>query len=274
MEIKRSPDTTGMDPYEAIMADMLVMQFTKSIDETIIRVKASYRDYRNDGFRTARLITEKTLFRLYELKYFVLPHLPDTDLLAFAFDETYRIISLAKAFASFDKDLAETEYNAALCHVKEKNYSEAGKHFFNAAINGHTAAQYNYGVSLANGELGEADPTEAAFWYYVAATKGNEKAIVNLAIAYRNGTGLYPDRSMMAYWYTKGAMIPFPYAVYNLGLILQYEEVLPGNSGIGRNLKEASEKLFDEGFRNYALLIASKVFDIVKQEALNSPDAD
>ena len=70
MEFRRAPDTDGMEAFDAIIADMLPRYFSDSIEETVSRVKEEYFNFRNDGMRAARLLTEKTLFRLYELKYF------------------------------------------------------------------------------------------------------------------------------------------------------------------------------------------------------------
>jgi TPR repeat protein len=157
----------------------------------------------------------------------------------------------------------------ALEAVKAKDYVTAGRHFKNAALCGHVDAQYNYGVSLSNGELGEADPLEGAFWYFMAARGGNAKAMVNLAIAYRRGTGVSENGPMMLYWYAKGATVPSPYAVYCLGLCLKDEEVIPNNVSLGRTLIIFSERLCDDRACNFVKETAEKIIDALRDHAYN-----
>lgn len=268
-EICIDPQKDDVNPIIGMTIDMIPAQFTEDIDETIKRIKEQYTFIRNDAFLPATVRIEQCLFRLYELKYFVCAADGDVNFRGFAFDNAYHDFVMAKVAEKFDADFAGKEYEAALAFVKEKRYEEAGIHFKNAALNGHTAAQYNYGVSVSNGEVGEKDLLEGAFWYFQAAKKGSEKAMVNLAISYRNGQGVYPNGIMMLYWYAKAASIPFAYGVYNLGLCLANSEVLQGNEIIGRRLKMAAEDLNDERMRSFAVTIAGQVIDILREHTFN-----
>lgn len=269
MDIRTAPYTEDLEFPSKMVVDMLPIYFTDSIDDSIANIKHEYKNTRNNGFLPAINRMEQCLFRLYEAKYIVLPHKNDLNVLGYVFDDSYHASVNAEAEKYFNKDYAQSEYDTALAFIREKSYEEAGKHFGNAAFNGHVAAQYNYGVSVANGEIGEADPTLGAFWYFMAAKGGYEKAMINLAIAYRNGTGVYPDGFMMTYWYAKAATIPFPYGVYNLGLTLMNEEVLNGNSGLGAQLKLCSERLDDENLREYVVNIANQVLNVIKNYTFN-----
>lgn len=269
MDIRTAPCTDDLDFTNKLVVDMLPMYFSDSVDASIENIRNEYQNTKNDCFLPAIGRMEQCLFRLYEAKYIVLPHKSDLDLLGYAFDDSYHAAVNAEVEKSFDKAYAQSEYDTALGLVREKKYDEAGMHFKCAAINGNAAAQYNYGVSVASGEVGEPDTTEGAFWYFLAAKGGYAKAMVNLAIAYRNGTGVYPDGFMMTYWYARAATIPFPYAAYNLGLSLMNEEVLGGNSIIGRQVKLFSEQLEDTVAREYVTDIAYKVINVISDRTFN-----
>lgn len=269
MDIRTMPFTDNLEFPNKMVVDMLPIYFAETIDASIENIKNEYQNTKNDFFLPAICRMEQCLFRLYEAKYFVLPHKRDINIYGYAFDDAYHAEVNKEVEKFFDKDYAQSEYDAAIEFVHEKNYEEAGKHFGNAAFNGHVAAQYNYGVSVANGEIGEKDTTEGAFWYFMAAKGGYEKAMINLAIAYRNGTGLYPNGYMMMYWYATAALIPFPYGVYNLGLTLINDEVFVGYAAIGRQLKLCSERLDDITFREYACDTASLILERLEKYVFN-----
>ena len=268
-KINRLPKTDGLDSMFSIFVDVLALKFTADIDETIRNIRDDYQDVRNESLMPATNRTEQCLFRLYEAKYLIMPHC-DVDLLGFAFDDAYHdFVANKVAKECYDAAKGEGEYTMALECVKLKNYAAAGEHFRLAALNGHAAAQYNYGVSVTNGEVGEADALEGAFWYFIAAKNGSEKAMINLAVAYRTGKGVLPNGPMMLHWYATAACIPFPYGVYNLGLCLENEEVISGNASLGTSLKRASEQLQDEEMRGFAIDVAEQVVSILKEYVYN-----
>ena len=269
MEIRREPYTEDLDFFNKMSVDMLPRFISEDLPASIGMLKDEYLGIRNDSFEDSRKRHEQCLFRLYEAWYLVTPRKPDVDLYGYAFDDDYHASVLAEVSKLYDRALADQEYTAALECVRQKDYDTASKHFKIAAVNGHPAAQYNYGVSVTNGEGMEADATEGAFWYFTAAKNGYTKAMINLAIAYRRGTGVTCDGNMMLYWYATAASLPDPYGVYNLGLSLQNEEVLTGNSGLGTRLKVASERLDEDEVRVFAQRIASQVIDIMKKHAYN-----
>ncbi|MBR6744670.1 MAG: sel1 repeat family protein [Clostridia bacterium] len=88
--------------------------------------------------------------------------------------------------------------------------------------------------------------------------------MVNLAIAYRTGRGVSANGPMMIYWYAKAATIPFPYAVYCLGLCLQNEEVLTEQTLLGRTLKVSSERLDEPERREFAVNVAQQIIKAIK----------
>lgn len=263
------PDTEGLNFVNQMIVDTLPLLFSSDMDDTIREVKRNYESNKNDLFIPAAVRAEKCLFRLYEAKYLILPHC-SIDLAGFCFDDVYHAFVKEKVLMCYDRARGEKEYEQALKAVGEKDYVTAGTHFRNAAFCGHVDAQYNYGVSLSNGELGEADPLEGAFWYFTAAKGGNAKAMVNLAIAYRKGTGVYPSGPMMIYWYAKAATIPHPYAVYCLGLCLQNEEVISNNISLGYTMKTASEQLMDDEMREFAVNISAQIVNLILPHTFNT----
>ncbi len=262
------PETEGLDFVNRIIVETIpLLLFSGDIDKTVADVRENYESNKNELFIPAAVRAEKCLFRLYEAKYLILPHC-EIDPAGFCFDDDYHAFVCEKVSACYDRARGEEEYAAALRAVREKDYVKAGAHFKEAALCGHVDAQYNYGVSLSNGELGEPDPLEGAFWYFAAARGGNPKAMVNLAIAYRNGTGVYGNGPMMLYWYAKAATVPFPYAVYCLGLCLQNEEVISNNAGVGYRLKVSSERLMDGDSRTFAVGIAEQIIELLSPHTL------
>lgn len=266
---QQAPNVDGLEMIQRFSVEPLPIFFTDSIDQTIENIKSEYQQTKNGAFLDAIARMEQCLFRLYEAKYLILAHFAQLDLLGFAFDHDYHDFVTRQVQSAFNAPYAAQEYDNALSCVREKNYAKAGVHFRHAAVQGHVAAQYNYGISLTNGEIGEADPLQGAFWFFLAAKGGYEKAMINLAIGYRNGTGVYPNGYAMLYWYAKAASIPFPYGVYNLGLCLENEEVIRGNAVLGSELKRRSEQLQDPDARTFVCDIASQVLRAVQNYVFN-----
>lgn len=270
MEINRTPDTTGLNFMEEISAGMIVAFFTEDGEQSLANLKAEYQNFKNDALAKPRARMERALFRLYEVCRLILPYKNDVDLLGYAFDDDYYANVNAEVSQKYDSALADAEYEQALAAIREKDYAQAGAHFKAAALQGHVAAQYNYGVTIANGEMGDApDLLEGAFWYYKAAKGGYAKAMINLAIAYRKGLGVHADGKMMIHWYATAANEEHPYGIYNLGLCLANEEVLGGNAIIGRKLMECAERLQDPSMCEYATNIASQIINILQEHVYN-----
>ena len=63
-----------------------------------------------------------------------------------------------------------------------------------AAEQGHSQAQFNLGVMLANGRGIAKDEQEAVEWYRKAAEQGNVLAQINLGVMLANGRGIAKGR--------------------------------------------------------------------------------
>ena len=69
------------------------------------------------------------------------------------------------------------------------------------AEKGDAAAQFNLGVSYANGQGVPKDEAEAAKWYRKAADKGYAAAQVSLGVIYADGRGVPKDEAEAYKWY-------------------------------------------------------------------------
>ena len=74
-----------------------------------------------------------------------------------------------------------------------------------AAILGNNEALNNYAIMLADGEIGEPNPSEAIEILERAARRGDILAMFNFAIMLKNGEGTYPRVDEAAYWLRKAA---------------------------------------------------------------------
>ena len=269
MGIIRAPMVDGLDEFCAIRVGMLPKMISSDLAASIEYIKGEYLGIRNDSSAPARQRYERCLFRLYEAYYLVAPYVNELDACGFAFDDIYYCQMKLMASSNYDIDLGQKEYERALELIKEGNYVEAGKHFKKGAINGNSACQYNYAITVSNGEGVLSDPLEGAFWYFAAAQGDHAKAMNNLAIAYRRGLGVFPSGEMMLYWYAKASYLLFPDAIFNLGLSLQNEEVLRGNASIGNNLKVCARELNNSTYQTYAQKIAKEVIKILEGHVYN-----
>lgn len=243
---------------------------TDDIDKNIADCRRNYENINNDMFEEARQRLEVFLFRLYQWKYFIAKYEADADCRKFLTDDKYYDILVQKIEKKMNPEEGLTFLKKALEYVQNKDYEEAGRYFYKGALCGDRNAQYNYGVTVTNGEGCEEDPLEGAFWYWMAANKGNAKAMVNLAIDYRNGDGVKESGIQMLYWYARSAYAAdLPYGVYNLGLTLKHEEVLEGNSWVGRMLVEASEHLDNEEVQEFVKKISGQVIEIISDNVYN-----
>lgn len=264
-----SPDTIVPDPSGKEIIDMLPSLLTNGIDDSVLRVRVKYLRLNDPTYLEASEKYERSLFRLYEAKHFALPRIPDLDIVAYVLDDEYRERVNFKLHKLYDSKYAQDEYALAIKLTKDERYSEASKHFYNAALNGNSDAQYYYGVSVASGDTGNPDMTEAAFWYFVSAKSGCKNAMISLAIIYSNATGIIQNKYMATHWYARAAKELVPYATYNLGVILTNEDVVKGHAAVGKQLKLCAERLKGSVFEEYVREKASLVLDLIAPQALN-----
>ena len=268
MNIRREPVTEGLDSFCAISVSTLSRMVSDDLYTSLEYVRDEYLGIRNDQFAPARQRYEQCLFRLYEAIYLVTPHV-SIDVRGFVFDDAYHDQMVEAAREKYDTSEAEREYEIALGLIGERRYHAASGHFEKGALLGHSASQFNYGISVLNGEGLPADPLESAFWFFMSAKNNNPKAMVNLAVSYRRGTGVHPNGELMLYWYAKAALQLFPDGVFNLGLSLQNEEVLRGNSSVGTNLKMCADQLDNCDYQRYAQSVATQILNVLADHVYN-----
>ena len=227
-----------------MMIELAENAVNTDVDASLQRVEAQYRSIRNSFFKVAERRMELLLYRLYDVKFYA-ARAGVEDTVRYVLDDEYFDAQQAQLKTVNDEEKSNALYEQAVLRVQAKDYAEAGRLFLEAAQYGHVAAQYNYGVSVANGEVGDADPLQACYWYWKAARGGSVKAKINLGIAYRSGTGVKADGDQMLYLYASAAVELEPTAVYNLGDALMHgsqEET----QQVGRLLLLASIRLDDD----------------------------
>lgn len=243
---------------------------TDDVENNITDCRSQYENINNDMFEESKQRLEVFLFRLYEFKYYVLPNHKDVSCHDFLTNDDYYKELMTKIQENLDAEAGLLYCMQALEYIKTKNYDEAGKLFFKSALCGNRGGQFNYGVTVSNGEGCEADSLEGAFWYWMAAKNGNAQGMMNLGIAYRNGSGVKESGDQMLYWYARAAAtLTVPEAVYNLGLSLKHEEVLDGNVKAGLMLIQASEELEEEAASEFVIHVTSRIISILSPYVYN-----
>ncbi len=118
------------------------------------------------------------------------------------------LLAAPTAWAGFDEGLAA---------YRKGDYATALRELRPLANQGDAVAQFNLGVSYANGEGVTQDAREAVRWYQKAADQGNANAQFNLGVSYANGEGVTKDARAAVRWYQKAADQGDADAQFNLG---------------------------------------------------------
>ncbi len=88
-----------------------------------------------------------------------------------------------------------------------------------AAAQGDALAQFQLGVSYANGQGVKQSSEEAVRWYRRAAEQGDAVAQFNLGVRYDNGQGVKQSYKEAARWYRRAAEQGHARAQSNLGVL-------------------------------------------------------
>ncbi|MBO7280959.1 MAG: sel1 repeat family protein [Bacteroidaceae bacterium] len=106
-----------------------------------------------------------------------------------------------------------TAYEKGAAAYKEMNFTEAVKHYKEAAEQGDAEAQNALGACYKNGEGVEKDHAEAAKWYRKAAEQGHALAQNSLGYCYLNGNGVEKDLEEAFKWFKEAAKQGHPLAI-------------------------------------------------------------
>lgn len=155
-------------------------------------------------------------------------------------------------------------YRYATELVEKGEYDEAGKLFRKAALCGNVYAQFDCGVSVANGEGCEKNELESCYWFWKAANENHAGAMINLGINYREGSGVRKNLWKMLQMYARAAYLLDSYGVYNLGCSLKEEEVIIGKQELGQALIGLTKELEDKTVAESVQAIALSVMNIVQ----------
>ena len=256
-----------MSMLDCFFSDAILEKLSGNFDDDIQMLKSEYAACANTVFAE---FYETLIFRVYRAKFLIAPKMPNFRYKEYVDSQSQYFETCNELVEKlFDQQKAEQFYADALKYVAMKDYASAGASFYASAIEGNVNAQYNYGVSVYNGEVGEPDYLESAFWYLMASLGGNAKAMSNLGIQYRNGVGVKQNLNQMMYWYAKGAQMFMPSIVHDVGLVLANEEVeaFAGNASIGRAFLQAEYRLDEPDVREF---VTDNTEQII--EALGDPE--
>ena len=96
-------------------------------------------------------------------------------------------------------------YEDGFAAAKRGDYATAVRLWRPLAEQGDARAQFNLGLSYANGWGVPLDYAQAVKWYRKAADQGLAWAQTNLGIMYENGQGVRQDFRLALIWYRKAA---------------------------------------------------------------------
>ena len=111
------------------------------------------------------------------------------------------------------------QFEDGLAAAQSGDFATALRLWKPLADQGYALAQYNLGVTYANGYGVTQDYAAAAAWYRKAADQGHASAQFNLGFMYRAGFGVTQDYAAAAEWYRKAADQGYAAAQSNLGLM-------------------------------------------------------
>ena len=257
---------SAYDMMSEVMIAAAEQCITPDADASLALVMEQCNNIRNSYLKKPERRIELLIYRLYDVKHFA-ARAGVEDVVRYVKDDEYFRDQQAKLAALTDGEQGAALFDQALALVNAKDYAAAGELFRQAALLGHVGAQYNYGVSLASGEVGEPDALQACYWYWKAGRGGSTKALVNLAIAYRNGTGVKDDWNQMLYFYATAALALEPHAVYNMGLALAEEGGTEKLQQIGRLVIARSVSLENEEAARLVRVVAQSLIDQLTETA-------
>lgn len=241
------------------------------VESCICIVRKVYENLNEDCFVPAYRYIEGVLFRLYELEYFVLPLDADVNWLKYITEDSC-YLKYKKIYKNlWDMERALKIFEMAEEYLKKEEYAEAAKCYKKAALLGNIDSQFEYAVSVYQGEGCEADALESAFWHWIAAGNGNEKSMMNLGVFYREGSGVKQSLSQMTYWYARSAERLQPDGIFNLGCSIKLGELVEKSEEIGTALMKSIKVLHNEKIKEFVQGIAREIIDALKDIVYNIP---
>ena len=193
------------------------------------------------------------------------------DWLKYTTDDIYYLQHNQIYKAAWDAETAIKIFKVAEQHLKDEKYAEAAECYKQAALLGNTNAQFEYAVSVYQGEGCTADALESAFWHWIAAGNGNEKSMMNLGVFYREGSGVKQSLSQMTYWYARSAEQLQPDGIFNLGRSIKLGELIEKNEEIGTTLMKSINMLGNEEVKEFVQRIAKEVVGALEKMVYNIP---
>lgn len=135
--------------------------------------------------------------------------------------------------APIQRDLESTGlfpemFQAGLQAYQEKDYKEALRLWLPMAQGGHALAQYNVGISFAQGLGVEKNLAAASKWWSRSALQDNMDAQYNLGLVHARGLdGIEQNLSLAAHWWRQAALNGDAMSQFNLGMLYAQGKGVP-----------------------------------------------
>ena len=241
----------------------------EDIETKIVRLRNAYQDNSSELPEDEVKQIECHLFRLYECKYFLIgQRIKNFDSERYLSDHNYYRKIWREVDESWDSAVSTQLYNMAIDKILENELYKAGVFFLQSATMGDPDSQYNLGITVSNGEMGEADKLLGAFWFWEAAKHGHSKAMYNLASAYSGDGGVKVNHLQKIYWLAKAAeSCDYAKAVYALGQSLVHDIESDEWKTYGEALMQKSENLEDN--RNDIVALADRIVELLADRVYN-----
>lgn len=136
----------GEDSKKAIEIALNYIGNKINIEKCIFAVQMIYENFHEEGDASAYKYIEGVLFRLYELKYYMLPSDSNVDRLKYTTDDDYYTQCNHKYKATWDTEAAIKIFEKAEQHLKKEEYAQSAEWLQPDGV-------FNLGCSIKLGEL-------------------------------------------------------------------------------------------------------------------------
>ena len=121
--------------------------------------------------------------------------------------------------SALEAKLPEAQYAKGKAAYDAEDYTKAFTLLEQAAVQGHSGAQFIYGLAYDDGKGTAVDKTKALYWYEKAAEQGEIAAQFNAGVMYDHGEGTAVNKEKALYWFEKAAEQGKANAQFNCGVM-------------------------------------------------------
>ncbi len=174
--------------------------------------------------------------------------------------------NIIRAFdAIFDRNQAMLYMKQAIEYLDNEKDEEAFELFMKSALEGSTISAYQCGKMIMAGQGCEKDEFMGAFWHWQAVNMNNESAMASLGYDYYDGRGVVKSLPRAMFWFATGAYKLNETCIKELADMLEYEDVIEGETDRGRALKAAIGQLDNPDVREYVQQMGAAVNNMLAE---------